>query len=89
MEEYTLYEIVSSILDYKGKNMRELANQLNISELQLARELSKNKTIHKDFLIRMFSLLDVSLIDNTSKEVIQIHTINDRLCDALNKIDII
>lgn len=87
MKDYTLYDIVSSILDYKRETVQELAKQLNISELQLARELSKNKTIHQDFLIKIFTLLDVSLIDNVSKEVIPIHTIDDILSNAMNNIN--
>lgn len=88
MNEYTLYDVVSSVLEQKKMTMKELAIKLDISELQLARELGKNKKINKEFLMIMFSVLDVSLIDNTTGEKIVIHTLEDSLCNALNKIKI-
>lgn len=88
MNEYTLYDVVSSVLEQKKMTMKELATKLDISELQLARELGKNKKINKEFLMMMFNILDVSLIDNTTSEKIVIHTLEDSLCDALNRIKI-
>lgn len=86
MNEYTLYDVVSSVLEQKKMAMKELATKLDISELQLARELGKNKKINKEFLMMMFNILDVSLIDNTTGEKIVIHTLEDSLYNALNKI---
>lgn len=88
MNEYTMYDVVSSVLEQKKMTMKELATKLAISELQLARELGKNKKINKEFLMMIFNILDVSLIDNTTGEKIVIHTLEDSLYNALNKIKI-
>lgn len=86
MNEYTLHDVVSSVLEQKKMTMKELATKLDISELQLARELGKNKKISKEFLMMMFNILDVSLIDNTTGEKIVVHTLEDSLADAVSKL---
>ena len=86
MNTFTLYEVVSSIVEQKGMNLSELAKKLNISEIQLARELEKNKKINKEFLMMMFNILDVSLIDNATNEKIIIHSLEDRIADALKNL---
>ena len=84
MNEYTLHDVVSSVLEQKKITMKELATKLDISELQLARELGKNKKINKEFLMQIFNVLDVSLVDNATNEKIVIHSLEDSLCNALN-----
>lgn len=83
MSEYTLYEVISSVLEHKGLTMQELAIKLDMSELQLARELAKNKKINKEFLMQIFSVLDVSLVDNVSGKKIVIHNLEDSLADSI------
>lgn len=86
MNNYTLHEIVASILEHKKMTMSELAEKLEISQLQLAREIGKNKKINQEFLIKMFSLLDVSLINNANGEKIKIHNIDEMLSDTINSL---
>ena len=86
MNNYTLHEIVASILEHKNMTMPELAEKLEISQLQLAREIGKNKKINQEFLIKMFNILDVSLIDNTTNEKIKIHNIDEMLSDTMNNL---
>ena len=82
----TLHNIVVSILNHNGMTLSELAKSLDISELQLAREIGKNKKIEKSLLIKLFSLLNVSLISNKTGEKIEIADTETLLTDALNKL---
>lgn len=86
MNTFTLYEVVSSVVDQKGMTLSELAKKLDVSEIQLVRELEKNKKINKEFLMQIFSLLNVSLVDNVTNEKIIIHSLEDSLANAVNKL---
>lgn len=84
--KYTLYEIVISIAKYKNTTLHDIADKLEMSELQLARDLNKNKKIDKELLLNIFDLLEVSLIDNKTNEKIKIHNIDELLSDAINNL---
>lgn len=88
MKKHDFYTIIVSILNAKNLTFSDLAEYLKIDELSLARDISKNKTINIDLLLKMFDFLDISFVDNKTGNIITLKNNDDILSDALNKINL-
>ena len=87
MNKQDFYTIITSILSAKNLTFADLAKYLEISELSLARNITKNKTINIDLLLKIFDFLDISFVDNKTGNIITLKTNEDILSDALNDIN--
>lgn len=87
MNKHDFYTIITSILSAKNLTFADLAKYLEISELNLARNITKNKTINIDLLLKIFDFLDISFVDNKTGNIITLKTNEDILSDALNNIN--
>ena len=87
MNKHDFQTIITSILSSKNLTFADLAKYLEISELSLARNITKNKTINIDLLLKIFDFLDISFVYNKTGNIITLKTNEDILSDALNNIN--
>lgn len=88
MNKHDFYTIIASILSAKKLTFADLAEYLEINESSLARNITKNKTIDIDLLLKIFDFLDISFVDNKTGNIITLKKNEDILSDALNKINL-